>query len=408
MNILVLNSGSSSVKYKLFDMSRHTLVASGVLEQIGERHSHLTYHYKSNDNGREEGVQRKSIANHREALELIFEVLRDTNILVNASHLDCIGHRVVHGGSHFHQPVLIDDAVKDSIRKMIAMAPLHNPANLAGIEVTQEFAPRVPQVAVFDTAFHHSIPRHAHLYALPYQYYEQQHVRRYGFHGISHQHASQTCASLLKKDIKELKLISLHLGNGASITAIDAGKSIDTSMGVSPLEGLVMGTRSGDIDPSIPFFMNQWLGMDFEHVENILNHESGLKGICGINDMREIQQNAQAGDERAQIAIDVFCYRIKKYIGAYSAILGKIDAVIFTGGIGENAAAVREQCCRNLGHIGIVLDHDKNNAAFNQPAANPVTAVEVQHDDSDSKIIVVRCNEELEIARQCVNVVSVD
>jgi len=217
------------------------------------------------------------------------------------------------------------------------------------------------------------------------------------------------------RDIGELKLITLHLGNGASITAIDGGKSVDTSMGVSPLEGLVMGTRCGDIDPSIPFFMNNWLGMDFEQIDNILNHESGLKGICGINDMREIQQKAQAGDERAQTAIDLFCYRIRKYIGAYTAVLGPVDAVIFTGGIGENAAAIREQCCRQLEHIGMVLDRNKNNAAFNEtltiekPLGEKNTsaiAVEIQHRESSSKIIVVRCDEELEIARQCVEIIS--
>jgi acetate kinase len=289
--------------------------------------------------------------------------------------------------------VLITDEVIEAIRDMIPLAPLHNPANLAGIEVARDFAPGVPQIAVFDTAFHQSLPPHSYLYAIPYRFYEELQVRRYGFHGISHQCVSREAARLLGRAADTINVVSLHLGNGASVTAVQNGRSVDTSMGMTPLEGLVMGTRCGDLDPSIPFYIARWAGLEPGRVEALLNHDSGLKGFCGVGDMREIQRLAAAGEERARLAIDLFCYRIRKYIGAYQAVLGRLDAVVFTGGIGENSPLIRAHCCVGLEHLGIALDEARNRGSLE-------AAAEIQRPGSAVRILVIRSDEELEIARQ--------
>ena len=311
----------------------------------------------------DEQIHTKSLANHREGFDLMASVNKDDRIIRDDAELLGIGHRVVHGGETFREPALIDDGVIAAIRGLIPLAPLHNPSNLLGIEVARERFPRVPQVAVFDTAFHQTLPPQAYRYALPNEFYEKHHVRKYGFHGSSHGYVAKEASKHLGKPLSELNLIILHLGNGASAAALQGGRSIDTSMGMTPLEGLVMGTRCGDIDPAIPFYLMRQTGMKPEDVENLMNREGGLKGICGVSDMREILEQASKGNERAELAIEMFCYRIKKYIGAYYAVLGRLDAIVFTGGIGENADAIRQRVCEGLKHFGIGVDAEKNNAA---------------------------------------------
>ena len=399
MKILVINSGSSSIKYRLFDMAAKTVLASGAVEQIGEAESHLT-HYTRNGQGELDAIEKTAaVADHQAGFELIGTVLSESGALRDISDLSGIGHRVVHGGERFTQPTLINENVIDTIRKLIPLAPLHNPANLLGIEVVMQSAPRVPQAAVFDTAFHQSIPEHAFRYAIPQHLYEKHHVRRYGFHGTSHHYVTKQAAGIIARPLNSLNLISLHLGNGASATAVRAGKSIDTSMGMTPLEGLIMGTRSGDIDPAIVFYLERQTGLGRDKVESTLNKESGLKGICGVNDVREIEKLAHNGDSRAQLALEMFCYRIQKYIGAYHAVLGRLDALIFTAGIGENSPLIRAGICRGLSHLGMAIDPEKNKLKSKK-------AFEIQRRGSTVRILVIPTNEELEIAEQTVEVVS--
>jgi acetate kinase len=399
MKILVINSGSSSIKYRLFDMTARTVLASGVLEQIGEAESRLIHHTR-NAQGQMDAIEKTAaVADHQAGFELIGTVLGESGALRDISELSGIGHRVVHGGEKFTQPTLINEKVIDTIRQLIPLAPLHNPANLLGIEVVMQSAPRVPQVAVFDTAFHQSIPEHAFRYAIPQNLYEKHHVRRYGFHGTSHHYVAKQAARIIARPLNSLNLISLHLGNGASATAVKEGKSIDTSMGMTPLEGLIMGTRSGDIDPAIVFYLERQTGLGRDEVETILNKESGLKGICDVNDMREIETLAQAGNSQAQLALEMFCYRIQKYIGAYHAVLGRLDALIFTAGIGENSTFIRAGVCQGLAHLGIEIDPEKNDRKSKK-------AFEIQKHGSSVRVLVIPTNEELEIAEQTVEVVS--
>jgi len=393
MKILVINSGSSSIKYQLFDMTAKTVLASGVMEQIGEAGSRLTHQSRNRKGEMEEIVRTEAVADHRAGFQLIGAVLGEAGVLEDATELSGIGHRVVHGGEAFKQPTRIDEYVIDTIRRLIPLAPLHNPANLLGIEVALQSAPQVPQVAVFDTAFHQSIPVHAFRYAIPQDLYEAHHVRRYGFHGTSHDYVAKQAATLMGRPLKTLNLITLHLGNGASAAAIKGGKSIDTSMGMTPLEGLIMGTRCGDIDPAIIFYLKRKTGLAREAVETILNKQSGLKGICGVNDMRQIEKLARDGNPRAQLAIEMVCYRIKKYIGAYHAVLGRLDALVFTAGIGEKSALIRAGSCQGLAHLGIAVDPEKNNCPSK-------AAFEIQTASSTVKVLVVPTNEELEIAEQ--------
>jgi acetate kinase len=319
-------------------------------------------------------------------------------VIASEKELIGIGHRVVHGGEKFKKPTLITDEVVEAIRRLIPSAPLHNPANLLGIEVLRTSFPRVPQVAVFDTMFHQTLPAWAYMYALPYELYEKHQLRRYGFHGTSHLFVSKEAAGYLGRKLEETNLIMLHLGNGASAAAIQNGRSIDTSMGLTPLEGLVMGSRCGDIDPALHFFLMREMGISPKELETILNSRSGLKGLCGLNDMREILAAADQGNEQARLAFEIFCYRIKKYIGAYLAVLGRVDAVVFTGGIGENAQPVRQKVLSGLEHLGLGVD-----PAQNRKVSGNIS--EIQFLGLKTKILVIKTNEELEIARQTLRVI---
>ncbi len=399
MKILVLNSGSSSLKFQLFNMKDLSVLASGVIEQIGEEQGHARIKYLDFAGNEQRTELNEPVLDQRNAVELMLDLCRRKEILNDMTELAGIGHRVVHGGEEFHQPVLINDEVIASIRELIPLAPLHNPANITGIEVAMEKAAGIPQVAVFDTAFHQSIPEHAYLYALPYKLYEEQKVRRYGFHGTSHHYVSKKAAGYLGRPYEELKIISLHLGNGASIAAINRGSCVDTSMGMTPLEGLVMGTRSGDLDPAILFYLAREKGMDIQELDNLLNKESGLKGICGDNDMRTIGERAEQGDTRAQLAILIFCYRLKKYIGAYLAVLAGADCLVFTGGIGENDSNIRKNCLAGLDGLGLFLDPEKNNS-------HSADIVEIHQERSPCKILVVPTDEEFEIASQTLKLIA--
>ena len=395
MKVLVINSGSSSIKYQLFDMSDKTVLAKGLLEQIGEPESRLTHRSPGNAGDTVEITRTQPVENHRAGFQVISEVLNESGAVRDSGELFGIGHRVVHGGEAFQEPALIDEKVITTIRELIPLAPLHNPANLMGIEVALQFAPGVPQIAVFDTAFHQSVPPQAFRYALPHDLYHDHNVRRYGFHGTSHCYVAKQAALYLNRVLDSLNLITLHLGNGASVTAIKKGKSVDTSMGMTPLEGLIMGTRSGDIDPSIIFYLGRKTGFSPDEIEALLNKHSGLKGISGVNDMREIAQLADTGDASARLAIEMYCYRIKKYIGAYSAALGRVDALVFTAGIGENAADIRLRSCTGLSRMGIEVDENKN-------SLNTSGVREIQSKRSSVSILVVPTDEELEIAEQTV------
>ena len=393
--VLVINSGSSSIKYQLFDMSNKAVLAKGLLEKIGEPESRLTHQSCAEQGNKAEITRSLPVANHRAGFQVIGEVLNESGAVRDSAELFGIGHRVVHGGEAFQEPALIDEKVISTIRELIPLAPLHNPANLTGIEVALQFAPHVPQIAVFDTAFHQSVPPAAFRYALPGDLYQDHKVRRYGFHGTSHGYVAKQAARYLARALDSLNLITLHLGNGASVTAIAKGKSVDTSMGMTPLEGLIMGTRSGDIDPAIIFYLGRKPGFSPDEIEALLNKRSGLKGICGINDMREIAHLADRGDASARLAIEMYCYRIKKYIGAYNAVLGHVDALVFTGGIGENAADIRARACEGLSKMGIEVDQHKNNVQTTKIR-------EIQRNRSSVSILVIPADEELEIAEQTV------
>jgi acetate kinase len=399
MKILVLNSGSSSLKFQLFMKADLSVLSSGLIEQIGAATSAAKLSFVDSSGAEKELKQSYPVADHREAIKVMSEMLRESGTLVDTGELAGIGHRVVHGGEAFHQPVRIDKTVIAAIEELIPLAPLHNPANLMGIRVAMEHVAQIPQVAVFDTAFHQSIPEHAYLYALPYTLYEKQKVRRYGFHGTSHSYVARQAALYLNRPMEELNIITLHLGNGASAAAIRGGKSIDTSMGLTPLEGLVMGTRSGDLDPAILFYLNRESGLDMDTLDTLLNKESGLKGICGENDMRTISEAAEQGDHQARLALTIFCYRLKKYIGAYMAALGGVDCIVFTGGIGENSAIVRQMSCQGLERLGIRLDEGKNSIRQRD-------ILDIQATDSSVKLLVVPTDEELEIAGLTLQVIN--
>ena len=399
MKILVLNSGSSSLKFQLFLKEDLSVLATGLIEQIGDAESNAQLSYVDSSCGEQELKLSDPVADHRTAIKVMADMLGESGTLVDTGELAGIGHRVVHGGEAFHQPVLIDETVISAIEELIPLAPLHNPANLMGIRVTMEHVPNVPQVAVFDTAFHQSIPEHAYLYALPYSLYEQQKVRRYGFHGTSHAYVARQAARYLNRPVEELSIITLHLGNGASAAAIKGGQCIDTSMGLTPLEGLVMGTRSGDLDPAILFYLSRESDMDMDALDTMLNKKSGLKGICGENDMRTISKAAEQGDHQAKLALTIFCYRLKKYIGAYMAALGWVDCIVFTGGIGENSAIVRQMSCQGLEGLGLRLDLEKNSIRREE-------ILEIQAADSLVSLLVIPTDEEYEIARQTLQVIN--
>ncbi len=390
--ILVLNLGSSSLKYDFMDSSRPEAAFRGLVERIGGDAVHRAE--------RSDGDTKTTVAapDHEAALRLVLDDLThpDHGAVAALDKVTGVGHRVVHGGDRYSASVLIDDDVITEIKKAGALAPLHNPVNLKGIELCAELLPNVPQVAVFDTAFHQSMPKHAFLYALPYELYEKHQIRRYGFHGTSHKYVSMKAAAHLQRSHRKLKLITCHLGNGASIAAIDHGRVIDTTMGLTPLEGLVMGTRSGDVDPGLVLHLCNSLGMTTIEVDRLLNKESGLKGLSGLsNDMRELVDAADEGHPRALLAISVFCYRIKKYIGSYMAALGGLDALVFTGGIGEHSAWIRSRACQGMVHMGLIVDESKNQEATVAPGA----AEDVSDPDSPVRILVVPTDEEGMIAR---------
>ena len=396
MNILVINSGSSSIKYQLFNGRSLAPLASGLVEKIGEPSSRVKHTAFRKSGTTRRTLEEIEIPDHRHGLSLMIELLLDDEIGVIESpqEIAAIGHRVVHGGEHFSQPTVIDEAVKEAITRLIPLAPLHNPANLTGIQVAQELFPAAIQVAVFDTAFHQTMPARAYRYAVPNRLYKEHGVRVYGFHGTSHFYVTKQAIDYLGLPPAETRLITAHLGNGCSITAVKGGRSIDTSMGFSPLAGLIMGTRSGDLDPALPFFLGTALGMSFDEIDRLLNKQSGMLGLTGQNDLREIEARRLNGDAEARLALEMYAYRIKKYVGAYMAALGRLDTLVFTGGVGENSDTVRRLVCQGLDHWGIVLDPEKNKQG--QTAA----VTEIQAADRAVKILIIPTNEELEIANQ--------
>ncbi|EJA9822970.1 acetate kinase [Campylobacter coli] len=387
MKILVLNSGSSSIKFKFFDDK--VVKASGLVEKIGEEKSKVILKNALND---EKFERELAIKNHEHGLQIVNELFKESGILEDLNALDGCGHRIVHGGRNLSEHCLVDDYVLKEIDRVSIFAPLHNPAHLAGIKTMMKAAPNVKNTVIFDTAFHRTMPDFAYMYALPYDFYDKHNIRRYGFHGTSHAFVSARAAKLLGKDKEDLNAISAHLGNGASVCAVEGGKSVDTSMGFTPLEGLVMGTRCGDLDPAILPFISNLKGLTIEEIDTLLNKKSGLYGICGSNDFRDIGVKIEQGDDKARLAFDMFCYRLLKYIGAYFTVLPRTDAIIFTGGIGENAALVRQKVCEKLSHLGIELDTELNNEKTSCERV-------ISTANSKVKIFIIPTDEELEIAR---------
>ena len=388
MKVLVVNCGSSSIKYQLYEMPEKRVISRGLVERIGESNAALEHHYA-------DGVRRLEgeIAGHEEGMALILETLVGTDGAINSvEEIGAVGHRVVHGGEEFTGSVAITPEVIASIERFADLAPLHNPPNLTGIQAAMHELPHAPQVACFDTAFHATIPEVAYTYALPRPLYEKYGIRRYGFHGTSHRYVARRAAELLGRDKYDINCITAHLGNGCSMAAVRNGASVDTSMGLTPLEGLVMGTRSGDFDPAILFYLADH-GYDMASLNRLCNKESGLVGLSGqSNDMRTLVDSAHDGNERAQLAIDVFAYRVKKYIGMYYAVLGRVDAVIFTGGIGENAAEVRAAACADMPNLGIVIDAEKNTGMVGRKEGAISTP------DSATAVLVIPTDEEAAIA----------
>lgn len=401
MKVLVINSGSSSIKYQLLDTDTESVMVSGLVERIGEPQGDLKSKAFPDTDKEKVTLIQQPIADHTAGMRLAIDLITDSEkgVISDKNEIKAVGHRVVHGGEAFHKSIVITDEVIDAIEACIPLAPLHNPANLDGIRVAMELFPDAPQVAVFDTAFHQTIPARAFMYALPYELYENDRVRRYGFHGTSHKFVATEMAAILGKELAETNLITVHLGNGGSITAVEKGKSVDTTMGLTPLEGLVMGTRSGDVDPAVHTFLARNKGMDIEAIDTMLNKESGLKGLCGMNDMRDIHAAIEKGDEKAQVALDVQTYRNRKYIGSYMAVLGQTDAIVFTAGIGENDDIVRRESVRGLSAFGVKIDEEINAQRAQEP-------LKISTDDSSVAVWVIPTNEELAIAREAKDVLN--
>ena len=397
MKILVINCGSSSLKYQLIDMTNEQVLAKGLVERIGIEGSKLTQKVENRD----KYIIEQSMSNHKEAIQIVINALTDpeNGVISNMSEIKAVGHRVVHGGEAYAQSVVIDDEVMKSLNDCVKLAPLHNPPNIVGIEACKALMPNVPMVAVFDTAFHQTMPKESYIYALPYELYEKNGIRRYGFHGTSHKYVANEAAKMLGKDIKDLKIVTCHLGNGASITAVKNGKSFDTSMGFTPLEGLVMGTRSGDVDPAVLTYIMEELGLSAKELDDLLNKESGVLGISGVSsDFRDVEIAAAEGNERAQLALDIFNYRVKKYIGSYVAAMDGIDCLVFTAGLGENSPETREAVCDGLNFFGIKIDKSKNAVKGKQ--------VDISAADSKVKVLIVPTNEELMIARDTLSLIK--
>ncbi|MGW2034579.1 acetate kinase [Streptomyces sp. NPDC001761] len=387
--VLVLNSGSSSLKYQLLDMRDSSRLAVGLVERIGEQTSRVEHTRTGGGNRERTGP----IADHDAALKAVAEELARDGLGLDSPELAAIGHRVVHGGMFFTEPTVVDDEVLTEIERLIPVAPLHNPANLTGIRTARALRPDLPQVAVFDTAFHTTMPEPAARYAIDPKIADRHRIRRYGFHGTSHAYVSRRTARLLGKDPSEVNVIVLHLGNGASASAVEKGRCVDTSMGLTPLEGLVMGTRSGDLDPAVIFHLARVGDMSMDEIDTLLNKRSGLFGLCGDNDMREIRRRIDEGDEEAALAFDIYIHRIKKYIGAYYAVLGTVDAVAFTAGVGENAAPVREAAVAGLEGMGLAVDPERNAVRGGGPRL-------ISPESARVAVAVVPTDEELEIATQ--------
>ena len=395
MNVLVINCGSSSLKFQLINSDRVAVLAKGLCERIGID-GRLTYQPA----GGEKKTEDKAMPTHTEAIQFVIDALTDAErgVVGSLEEIGAVGHRLVHGGEKFASSAVITDEMLKAVEECNDLAPLHNPANLIGVDACKKLMPNTPMVGVFDTAFHQTMPEKAYMYGLPYEYYEQYKVRRYGFHGTSHSFVSKRTAEILGQPYNNLKTIVCHLGNGASICAVENGKSVDTTMGLTPLEGLVMGTRSGDIDPAILEFLAKKEDMDITALMNMLNKKSGVQGMSGLSsDFRDLAAGAAEGNKRAQIAIDVFAYRVAKYVGAYTAAMNGVDAIAFTAGIGENDGSIRAKVCEYLGYLGITIDADAN--------AKRGEEVIISTPDSKVKALVVPTNEELAIARETVALV---
>ena len=403
MNVLVLNCGSSSLKYQLIDMNTQEVLCSGLVERIGDPMGKIAHKSYPGSDKQKAVSSEEAFPDHGAALKaanVLISSNPETKVVSAVSDIAAIGHRVLHAGTVYREPVVIDADVKATIRKFFILGPLHNPPQLIGIEAAEVLYPGVPQVAVFDTAFHATIPDYAATYAIPYSYYTELGVRRYGFHGTSHWYVAKKTASVIGKPFKQTSCITVHLGNGCSMDAVKNGVCVDTSMGLTPLQGLMMGTRSGDIDASIYAFLAKNKGMSVEEIDNLLNKQSGLKGICGMNDMRDIHAARAKGDKMAQLAVEMFCYRVKQYIGAYLAALDGCDAIAFTAGIGENDTDVRQLVCEGLGSVGVKIDKERN-YGFKRGEVCKIST-----DDSPVAVYVIPTNEELEIATQTVSVVD--
>jgi len=389
--VLVINSGSSSIKYQLVDPDTGEALASGLVERIGEGRGSLTHNYDG-----KKVTEDDPVPNHGAGLRRVIELCNEVGPNLSEAGIVAVGHRVVQGGAYFDSATVIDDDVVERITELIPLGPLHNPANLKGIEVARELLPDVPHVAVFDTAFFRGLPKAAATYALDREIARKYQIRRYGAHGTSHQFVSRLVSDHLGRN--DLKQIVLHLGNGASASAVVAGHAVDTSMGLTPLEGLVMGTRTGDIDPAVVFHLRRVAGFEIDKIDDIFNKRSGLKGLCGHNDMREVQAAADAGDPEAVLALEVYAHRLRKYIGAYAAVMGGLDVLTFTAGVGENDHRIRSAACEGLEFLGITLDPVRNETRVAGPHR-------ISADDSRVTVLVVPTNEELAIARQCLEVI---
>lgn len=397
MNLLVINCGSSSLKYQLIEADTETVLAKGLVEKIGLEAGIFTH----SPAGKHKIVQKENIPDHKAALNLVMTALTEAKygVIESLDEINAVGHRIVHGGEYYSESVLIDEQVMTGLEKCIELAPLHNPANITGINACSALLPGVPQIAVFDTAFHQTMPKEAYMYPLPYEYYEKYKVRKYGFHGTSHKFVSERAAMFLGKNIDDMKIITCHLGNGASISAVEHGRSIDTTMGFTPLEGLAMGTRCGSIDPSIVTFLMEKENMSTDAVYEVLNKESGVLGISGVSsDFRDIESAAENGNERALLAIDVFNYKVKTSIGSYVAAMNGVDAIVFTAGLGENSGSNRKAICEGLSYLGIEIDDEKNKIRGQENM--------ISTPGSKVKVLVIPTDEELAIARDTRKIVQ--
>lgn len=397
MKVLVINCGSSSLKYQVIDMENENVLAKGLVERIGIPGSVL----KHEATGKEKVTIEDEMQDHKIALEHVIKAILNPahGAIKDISEITAVGHRVVHGGEKFSASVKIDEGVKKAVEECIELAPLHNPPNLIGINACEEILPGVPMVGVFDTAFHQTMPKSSYLYGLPYEYYEKYKMRKYGFHGTSHKYVSQRTAELLGKNPEDINIITCHLGNGASVTAIEKGKSVDTSMGLTPLQGLIMGTRCGDIDPAIVTFLMEKENLSISQINDVMNKKSGVLGISGVSsDFRDIEQAAADNNERAKVALETYYKTVKKYIGSYMAEMGSLDAIIFTAGLGENSSEARAEICRDMQALGIEVDSERNNVRGKEQI--------ISSDASKIKVLVIPTNEELMIARETLEVLN--